>query len=354
MTEGPTAIVCWGDSMTQGSEGETDIGNYPGLLQAIVGPQVINQGIGGQTSTQIGVRQGGVSTFVTVEGGWIRSGGVPVRFATGYEPLTDPYRTIRGSILGVEGVVTLSGFLPAGQLTFTPLAGSPTPVKVQGTPQFVPDAPYQDFLPVFWEGRNNLFETAAGPWGPQQIEADIASQVASLPAHMNYLVLPVINENYPGERKGQANYATLLNLDDALAARYGEHFLDIRSVLVGSYDRSSPVDVTDHQYDMIPTSLGSISGQGTLAAGIGPTDVSFPVNISAGALIAYHNIVIDNENIRIVRIKGSTVTYCIRGYGGTQASHSAGATLVQHDPTHLNKQGYAIVGEAVAKKLASM
>ena len=76
--------------------------------------------------------------------------------------------------------------------------------------------------------------------------------------------------------------------------------------------------------------------------------------MTGGVLTAYHNLVIGNENIRILGIDGSTVTDCIRGYGGVLASHSAGTRVTQRDPTHLNRQGYAIVAHAVAKKLASM
>jgi hypothetical protein len=352
----PHAIVCWGDSMTLGYDGETDIGNYPEILQSIIGTQVVNMGIGGQTSTQIGVREGAIPSFATVVGGWIpRTRGVTVKFVAGYEPLTDPLRTIRGSMAGVEGVLTLSDFLPnGGVITFTPVPGNPAPVKVRGTPRFIPDTPYRDFQPIFWEGRNNLLETPSGPWGPARIESDIAAQVATFPANSKYLVLPVINENYAGERRGQPNYDTLLSLDHALAATYREHFLDIRSILVRSYDPSSPVDVTDHHYDMIPTSLGAISGQGTLVSNIGPADTTFTVNITGGSLIPYHNLVIDHELIRVFEIDGSKVMFCTRGYGGVLASHPSGAAITQHDPTHLNKQGYAVVANAVARKLATM
>jgi hypothetical protein len=353
--QGPNTIVCWGDSMTEGGEGSTDIGSYPSLLQADLGPQVVNMGIGGQTSTQIGVRQGGVPSYINVAGGTIPAqGGVIVTFATGYEPLTRPTGTIQGSIQGVEGTLSLSGVLPAATFTFTPVPGSQLPVTISGTPRFTPDTPYQIYLPIFWEGRNNLFPTTAGPWGPARIESDLAAQVASLPQGLNYLVLPVLNENYAAERKGGANYPTVISLNNALAATYGTHFLDIRSLLVNSYNPASPIDVTDFQSDMPPTSLGAVSGQGTLAGSIGLTDTTFTLNIASGSLIAYRNLVIDDENIRILAINGSTVTDCIRGYGGIQASHAAGAAVTERDPTHLNLQGYTIVANAIAQKLASM
>jgi len=353
--QGPTTIVCWGDSMTAGDDGITDFGSFPALLQTTIGPQVVNMGIGGQTSTQIGVRQGGVASYVTVQGGTIPAhGGVAVRFATGYEPVTLPTRSLKGSIAGVEGTITLTGFLPSGTFTFTPVAGSHTPVTVNGNARFIPDTPYQSYLPVFWEGRNNLFSTAAGPWGPAQIESDLATQIASLPAGLNYIVMPVLNQNYAGERKGTANYAAVLSINSTLAATYGIHFLDIRSILVNSYNPSSPVDVTDYGYDMPPTSLGAVSAEGTLAASIGITDTSFAVNVASGSLHPYQNLVIDNESIRILAVNGSTVTSCTRGYGGIQASHSAGAAATLRDPTHLNKEGYAIVANAIKNKLATM
>lgn len=355
IVQGPNTIVCWGDSMTEGNQGSADMGVYPSILQNQVGPQVVNQGIGGQTSSQIGVRQGAIPTYATVVGGSIPAqGGVTVTFATGYEPLTFPTRTIRGSILGVEGDLTLSDFLPAGKFTFTPVPGSNTPVSVQGTPQFVVDTPYQTFLPVFWEGRNNLIATTKGPWGPAQIESDLAAQIATLPKGLNYLVLGILNMNYPLERKNGANYPILVSFNNALAATYGTRYLDVRTLLVNSYNPSSPVDVTDFQNDMIPTSLGAISGEGTLVGSIGPTDQTFTLNMTNGSLVAYHNLVIDNENIRVLQVSGSTVTKCTRGYGGSMAPHSAGAAIAQHDPTHLNKEGYTIVASAVAKKLASM
>ncbi len=345
-------IVCWGDSITAGDEGVTDTGNYPALLQAQIGGVVVNEGIGGQTSTQIGVRQGGVTSYVTVEGGSIPAqGGVTVKFATGYEPVTLPTHSIQGSIVGVEGIVTLSDFLPGGTFTFTPLANRERPVTVDGTPPFIPDKPYQKYLPVFWEGRNNLLATSAGPYGPSQIESDIAAQVATLRTGSNYLVLSVNSENAPAERKGGTIYDTLMTLNNDLAATYGRHYVDIRSILVNSYDPSSPVDVTDYENDMPPTSLWAISGEGTLVDTIGTTDPTFTVNLTAGSLRAYATLIIDNESIRCLAVSGSTVSDCTRGYGGEVSSHSAGSAVTQRDGVHLTKQGYAIVANAIAKIL---
>jgi hypothetical protein len=180
--------VCWGDSLTYGDHGVVDDGSYPAILLEEVTPKVFNQGIGGQTSTQIGVRQGGIPTYVTVIGGSIPAygdGSVTVTFPTGYEPLTDPEIDTWGWILGVEGELTLSAALPGGTFTFTRTSVGDSPVSAPGSPQYIPVTPYSSYVSIFWEGRNNLFQTSAGPWGQAQIVSDIAAQVAALPAGRN-------------------------------------------------------------------------------------------------------------------------------------------------------------------------
>lgn len=353
--EGFNAIVCWGDSMTAGNEGITDQGAYPELLQEEIGSVVINEGVNGQTSTQIGVRQGGIASYATVVGGTIPAygnGAATVLFKAGYEPLTRPNSKTRGSILGVEGDITLSGSLPGGQFTFTPVLGSRA-VSAVGTQQFFPDSTYKGYVSIFWEGRNNLVQTGVGPWGQSQILADIAAQVSTVPSGVNYLVLSVLNKNNPSERKGENTYSKLLALNDALSATYGTHYLDIRSILVNSFNRSLPVDVSDYENDVQPTSLGAIAAEGTLARPIDVTDKSFEVNVTAGTLRANQHVVIDNESIFVLSVNGSTVTSSIRGYGGIVSSHAVGVQVDEYDGTHLNKRGYAIVAKAVAGKLAT-
>ena len=82
-------------------------------------------------------------------------------------------------------------------------------------------------------------------------------------------------------------------------------------------------------------------------------DTAFSVNVTAGQLRAGQILIIDQEGINIVQVNGSNITMAIRGYSGNQASHTAGTTVVEKDPTHLNKKGYAIVAQTVAAKLGS-
>lgn len=113
----------------------------------------------------------------------------------------------------------------------------------------VQDDAHDSWVNIFWYGGNNESE-------PEQIKADLARSIASLaPGNDRYLVLPVLNQASPWERRGSAGYDTIVRLNAELAALYPGHYLDIRSYLVNHYDASSPQDVADFQDDVPPTSL---------------------------------------------------------------------------------------------------
>ena len=102
----PFAVVAWGDSLTEGNEGASDKGAYPADLAALITLPVVNQGIGGQGSTAIGVREGGVAAYVTVTGGVIpASGGVFITFQQNYDPTSAAgvAAGIAGTLEGVHG-----------------------------------------------------------------------------------------------------------------------------------------------------------------------------------------------------------------------------------------------------------
>ncbi|MFD1912806.1 hypothetical protein [Halodurantibacterium flavum] len=60
-------VVAWGDSLTAGA-GATAAASYPAVAQGLFAPRrtILNEGIGGQTSTQIAARQGAVPIPVTL------------------------------------------------------------------------------------------------------------------------------------------------------------------------------------------------------------------------------------------------------------------------------------------------
>lgn len=66
---GPNSLIAWGDSLTAGT-GSTSGHSYPALLNELFASTrtITNRGIGGQSSTQIAARQGGVPIMVDVSG----------------------------------------------------------------------------------------------------------------------------------------------------------------------------------------------------------------------------------------------------------------------------------------------
>jgi hypothetical protein len=346
LTASSFGVAAWGDSLTYGEEGSFDKGAYPEALQSLLLLPVENLGVKGQTSTQIGVREGGVPTYATVAGGIIpATGGVTVTFPTGYEPVTidGPAAGVSGTIQGVHGLVKLD----SGVYTFTPTTPG-VPVSAPGSPQFVVDTPYASYLPVFWEGEDNYSQET-------QILSDIAAQVATVPSGQNYLVISIINENAQTEWIGGSDYKRIVAVNSQLAAIYGSHYLDIWTVLVDSYDPTSITDVSDYNHYEVPTSLRAIDAYTTLVNPIGPADTTVTVQ-SRDDLAVGDILTIDTganaENVAITAISGDTLTV-LRDFGGVDTSHAAGASVTATEIVHLNAQGAQIVANAVAQYLSA-
>jgi lysophospholipase L1-like esterase len=100
---------------------------------------------------------------------------------------------------------------------------------------------------IIWVGRNNYGD-------PVQVKADIDTMVKRL-ASKRYLVLGILNGDDRNEWKGNPGYELIIALNHDLANIYGNHFIDIRSYLVSSYDKSSPADSLNMTDDVVPASL---------------------------------------------------------------------------------------------------
>jgi hypothetical protein len=350
-------VVAWGDSMTQGDKGQFDVNDYPTQLGALLTVPVVNAGISGNTSTQIGVREGGVPTYATVAGGVIpASGAVQVTFPTGYEPVTSvgPVAGTPGTILGVHGVVTYNS-TTSGYIFTRSTAGSSVPAS--GSPQFIVDTPYANYLPVFWEGRNNYL-------APTQIISDLKAQIATVPSGQDYVVLSITNDEKSPEWKGGSGYNVIVNDNNEIQTLAGSHYLDIREILVNSYDPTQANDVTDFNKDEVPTSLRAIFAKVSLAQAVGPNDTQVVITPAIGG--GFPAFGIDNilavdtganaEDMYITAItqSGNTDICTVqRGYEGNQTSHAAGAVVLGIDPVHLNGKGTGIVAQAVANYLSA-
>lgn len=120
------------------------------------------------------------------------------------------------------------------------------------------DTDHRDWVSVFWYGQNNLKDPATIDLqrDPAQVKADLASSIAALaPGNTHFLVLSVVNQDKPGERRGEPVYDAILQLNADLAATYPDNYFDIRTWLVNQADPNNPDDAASLQADLPARSL---------------------------------------------------------------------------------------------------
>jgi lysophospholipase L1-like esterase len=117
--------------------------------------------------------------------------------------------------------------------------------------RLVPATASHNWTTIIWAGFNDYTN-------PSQVEANIASMVASLGSNQHYLVLAVLTGS--NELSGSDGYNDVVAINGVLATTYPSHFFDIREYLVqhGLSDAGiTPMtqDLTDIANDTVPSSL---------------------------------------------------------------------------------------------------
>jgi hypothetical protein len=339
VTVEPWGVACWGDSQWGGTNPKA----VPSILPARMTVPIVNASVGGQLSGQVAVREGGLPITATITGGEIpATGPVGITFPKNYEPVTfySPVTGLPGTIAGVHGSVT---YTSTGLLFTRTTDGGPVPVP--SAEAFTVDTPWAQYLPIFWEGRNDFGNVS-------QVLSDIAGQVATVPSGQDYLVLSILPGDKPEEYKGGFRYVQLSSLNNQLANIYGTHYLDVRSLIVNAYDPTSAIDVANYQRDITPVSLRTVLAQGVLANSIGPNDTSITVNLSYGTTFTAGMVIIldtgaNAEEVQISSASGNTVTV-VRGVAGATVAHAAGTAVSEVDAVHLSSTGLAMVADAIA------
>lgn len=103
------------------------------------------------------------------------------------------------------------------------------------------------FPTLIWAGRNGVLTS------PETVKSDIAAMVAALKTD-NYLVLSILNGDRTLEKAGEANYNTIIGVNQYLATTYGSKYWDVRAHLIANNDGSAQ-DLIDVANDVVPTSL---------------------------------------------------------------------------------------------------
>jgi lysophospholipase L1-like esterase len=140
------------------------------------------------------------------------------------------------------------GFLPqlsvkTGFPFYNRGVGGETSSQIRTRLEAEASATLRTLMSIIWAGRNNSQDVAT-------VLADIAAMVAKVG---KYLVLSVLNAS--NEPTGSTAYASIKSINDQLAARYGERYVDVRQALLDAYNPALAQDVTDRANGVIPTSL---------------------------------------------------------------------------------------------------
>lgn len=240
-----TDIVAWGDSLTAGAGASAAATTaYPPVSGNLFSPvrDISNQGIGAQTSTQIAARMGAQPITVTVTGNAIpASGGVAVT-AKSINPLYNSgtyMGTMTGTLAGVHGTMSTDG---SGNWTFTRTTAAGGSTACPAGTVFVPDLAdvFGETTAWLWLGRN-------GADAGYTIAGDIAACVAKQPRS---LVAGVTMST--GDSAGAI--AGLAAVNAALAATYGDRYVDLMAALVAAGDGSAN-DLADIAAGYVPRSL---------------------------------------------------------------------------------------------------
>jgi len=251
-TAGVNAVACFGDSMFAdvGSTGVT----VPGTLSQILGVPVFEGGVGGHSTTEVVVRQGGKDVFVTVAGGTIPSSGY-VSVIVSASPAawrTTQGFTCLGSLAGVPGTLRRMDGSSDSWRFYRTAAGESVSV-VPETRWVSAYAVYRDRVTLIRTGRNNVAS------GPETIISDDRAALSGLSGVNNrFLIISLYNTST--EILGSSGYDNVKAINNARAAEFGANYYDLRGWIIRNGLAQAGItpttqDLADVANDVIPASL---------------------------------------------------------------------------------------------------
>ena len=228
-------IACWGDSLTGGTGGNGT--SYVSILKEnFVGRLVnpIQMGIGGEKANAIAMRQGGLKTYV--ESFTIPNDTIPVEIVLKdeYGNLVDTLAIeettslnpcyiegIKGSIYNSNGTIYFKRSTSGQEKTIE----NNSQIITNSMVKYSKNAEVN----IIWSGQND----SGSDFDIQQI-INIQKKMIEYSGNDNYIIIGLL---YAGDE-----------VNNAMEAEYGEHFLDVRQAL--SADGSNTVS-TDYKSDAV-------------------------------------------------------------------------------------------------------
>lgn len=211
-------LTLFGDSLTNSPLGVSAVG-------PVLGVSTVNRGSSGQGVADIAIRQGGLQPEITVAGGAIpASGGVEVTAiapSTGYR--VGAAYSFAGELAGVAGTLARSA---DDSWTFTRTAvGAATPCPPGSKfAHLTQSVAAQNDVQSLWAGRNNV---STATFHEDMMSCTELMVAYIKPLMKRFVVISVTN----GTNEGRAteSYSRIVNVNAALASKYGGYFYDLRT-----------------------------------------------------------------------------------------------------------------------------
>jgi lysophospholipase L1-like esterase len=240
-------ITCWGDSLTQN-------GIAVALSKLYLGErQVNNQGVGGEPSTAISVRQGGTPVLVTFSNNLIPADGVCTVQSNTVNGDPKIRHAIKGSINGVPGI--LSRNIGTGIYTWTRTqAGSGTPCD-PNTIFTVNTNHAETDTAVLWFGRNNVNTDQTAEYVKNDLKRSI-DHLQSSPKR--FVVLGITRSDYPVEYIGGRRANRINDLNNWIKTQWPTNYIETMDLLLAAHDPINAQDAVDVRNGVIPSSLRKI------------------------------------------------------------------------------------------------
>ncbi|MGH8781077.1 SGNH/GDSL hydrolase family protein [Paraburkholderia sp.] len=244
------AIDAWGDSLTTGTPGIGGLsGTWPYQLSRLLGGRTVrNFGVSGQTSESIAARQGALVARLSVaRSGTADDGGtdgnvIPVTVTNRLNIPGAGIGAVHGTLNGIPGELA---YAANDRHVFIRDATVDAKIAIPADSPFIVDD-YRDDINVIWAGRNDVNEDGT---------AHTVENIARMAARVDrgrFIVLSIVNG--ADEGRGTQRYRTIVALNQKLATRFPDHFIDIRAALI-AHANASAADLADRTADIVPRSL---------------------------------------------------------------------------------------------------
>lgn len=238
-------IACWGDSMTEGAGGNGI--NYPKVLNELTGLDVSNNGVGGQTSTEVVARQGAIPYTITLENNEIPVSG-SVEITNMSNKLLIYPGIFWGTLNNVYGKLALE---KTGIWTFSRFEQGESIFCPANSIFKIDNGEKDNHISIFWYGRNNYNDG-------ETVIRDIQSSISHLkPLSKKFIILSICNSDRSYEKKGMDGYNKIIELNNKIKDLYPDNYIDIRKILVEKYDIANETDLQNYVDDVPPSSLRS-------------------------------------------------------------------------------------------------